>query len=48
MDGVNELNNIVVIGTTNRRDMMDVALLRPGRFDASIGMFHIFTDPLSP
>ncbi|VDQ07769.1 unnamed protein product [Trichobilharzia regenti] len=33
MDGVEQLNNILVIGMTNRRDMIDEALLRPGRFE---------------
>lgn len=33
MDGVNELNNILVIGMTNRKDLIDEALLRPGRFE---------------
>jgi len=33
MDGLEEMNDIVVIGATNRPDMLDVALLRPGRFD---------------
>ncbi|KAL3315076.1 hypothetical protein Ciccas_006289, partial [Cichlidogyrus casuarinus] len=33
MDGVDQLNNILVIGMTNRRDMIDEALLRPGRFE---------------
>ncbi|MBI2449842.1 AAA family ATPase [Candidatus Pacearchaeota archaeon] len=33
MDGLDELNNIIVIGATNRPDMLDPALLRPGRFD---------------
>ncbi|KAH8856784.1 Vesicle-fusing ATPase 2 [Schistosoma japonicum] len=33
IDGVNQLNNILVIGMTNRRDMIDEALLRPGRFE---------------
>ena len=31
IDGVNSLNNILVIGMTNRKDMIDEALLRPGR-----------------
>lgn len=33
MDGMEELNNILVVGTTNRKDLIDAALLRPGRFD---------------
>ena len=33
IDGVDSLNNILVIGMTNRRDMLDEAILRPGRFD---------------
>lgn len=33
MDGVDQLNNILIIGMTNRLDMIDEALLRPGRFE---------------
>ena len=33
MDGLEELQNVVVIGATNRPDMLDPAILRPGRFD---------------
>jgi len=33
MDGLEELNDILIIGATNRPDMLDSALLRPGRFD---------------
>ncbi len=36
IDGVDQLNNILVIGMTNRRDMIDEALLRPGRLEVSI------------
>ncbi len=32
IDGVNQLNNILVIGMTNRLDIIDPALLRSGRF----------------
>lgn len=35
IDGVEQLNNILVIGMTNRRDMIDEALLRPGRLEVS-------------
>ncbi len=33
MDGVESLNNVMVMAATNRPDMIDPALLRPGRFD---------------
>ena len=33
MDGIEDLNNVIVIGATNRPDMLDPALMRPGRFD---------------
>jgi transitional endoplasmic reticulum ATPase len=33
MDGLIELNNVTVIAATNRPDIIDPALLRPGRFD---------------
>ena len=33
MDGMEELQSIVVIGATNRPNLVDPALLRPGRFD---------------
>ncbi len=32
MDGVDQLNNVLIIGITNRIDLIDEALLRPGRF----------------
>lgn len=36
IDGVESLNNILVIGMTNRLDLIDDALLRPGRFEIHI------------
>ncbi len=33
MDGLEDLKDILVVGATNRPDMLDPALLRPGRFD---------------
>ncbi|MGC8669540.1 MAG: CDC48 family AAA ATPase [Candidatus Micrarchaeia archaeon] len=35
-DGLGELKNVVVLAATNRPDMIDPALLRPGRFDKII------------
>ncbi len=50
IDGLEELNDVLIIGATNRLDMIDTALLRPGRFDRIIevpkpdakGRRHIF------
>ncbi|MCI4461988.1 MAG: AAA family ATPase, partial [Thermogladius sp.] len=36
MDGIERLENVVVIAATNRPDIIDPALLRPGRFDKLI------------
>jgi len=36
MDGLEELTGVVVIGATNRPDIIDQGLLRPGRFDRHI------------
>jgi transitional endoplasmic reticulum ATPase len=33
MDGIEDLTNVIVIGATNRPDILDPALMRPGRFD---------------
>ena len=37
MDGMERLDNVLVIGTTNRLDLMDAALLRPGRVSPRAG-----------
>jgi vesicle-fusing ATPase len=36
LDGVNAINNVLLIGMTNRRDLLDEALLRPGRLEVQI------------
>lgn len=36
IDGVNSLNNILLIGMTNRKDMIDEAVLRPGRLEIHV------------
>ena len=36
MDGIDEMRGVVVLAATNRADMIDPALLRPGRFDKII------------
>eukprot|EP01013_Petalomonas_cantuscygni_P016281 TRINITY_DN33262_c0_g1_i1.p1 TRINITY_DN33262_c0_g1~~TRINITY_DN33262_c0_g1_i1.p1 ORF type:complete len:783 (-),score=227.39 TRINITY_DN33262_c0_g1_i1:219-2567(-) len=36
IDGVDALNNVLIIGMTNRRDLIDEALLRPGRLELQI------------
>ena len=38
MDGVGAKKNVFIIGATNRPDILDNALLRPGRFDRQIGI----------
>ncbi|KAG2674447.1 hypothetical protein I3843_13G120800 [Carya illinoinensis] len=36
IDGVESLNNVLLIGMTNRKDLLDEALLRPGRLEVQI------------
>ena len=36
IDGVESLNNVLLIGMTNRRDLLDDALMRPGRFEVHV------------
>ncbi|HEY4616050.1 MAG TPA: proteasome ATPase, partial [Citricoccus sp.] len=36
IDGVERLDNVIVIGASNREDMLDPAILRPGRLDVKI------------
>jgi transitional endoplasmic reticulum ATPase len=36
MDGIEELKGVLVLAATNRLDMLDPAVLRPGRFDEVI------------
>ena len=56
IDGVERLENVIVIGASNREDMIDPAILRPGRLDVKIkiqrpdaeGARDIFTKYLTP
>lgn len=36
LDGIKELTNVIVIGASNRQDLIDPAVLRPGRFDIKL------------
>src|SRR5450631_3086480 len=36
IDGVESLRDVIVIGATNREDLIDPAILRPGRLDVKI------------
>jgi len=36
LDGVEGLSNVIVVGASNRQDLIDPAVLRPGRFDVKI------------
>ena len=36
MDGFNTDHNVIVLAATNMKDLLDPALLRPGRFDRTI------------
>ena len=38
MDGFDAATNVIVIGATNRPDVLDAALLRPGRFDRRVAV----------
>ncbi len=36
LDGIEDLENVMIIAATNRRDLIDPAILRPGRIDAHV------------
>jgi transitional endoplasmic reticulum ATPase len=40
MDGISELKDVMVIGSTNRPDLLDEALMRPGRLDKILYVPH--------
>jgi proteasome-associated ATPase len=56
IDGVESLKNVIVIGASNRQDLIDPAVLRPGRLDLKVKVnrpdkqaaYEIFTKYLTP
>jgi proteasome-associated ATPase len=56
IDGVESLSNVIVIGASNRQDLIDPAVLRPGRLDLKVkvhrpdrkGAHEIFVKYLTP
>lgn len=56
IDGVEALKNVIVIGASNRQDLIDPAVLRPGRLDLKVKVqrpdaeaaYEIFTKYLTP
>jgi cell division protease FtsH len=44
MDGFEGNTGIIVIAATNRADILDPALLRPGRFDRQVGAVRCLQD----
>jgi len=56
IDGVESLRNVIVIGASNRQDLIDPAVLRPGRLDLKVKVnrpdkqaaYEIFTKYLTP
>ena len=41
MDGFGVNEGIIVMAATNRVDILDPAILRPGRFDRKVGSWHV-------
>jgi transitional endoplasmic reticulum ATPase len=42
MDGMGAKKNVFIIGATNRPDIIDSAILRPGKIDLNILLKHYF------
>ncbi|CAA7410778.1 unnamed protein product [Spirodela intermedia] len=48
MDGFSGNSGVIVLAATNRPDVLDSALLRPGRFDRQVGLLSLFSPLLRP
>ena len=45
MDGFSTDKGVILMAATNRHDVLDSALMRPGRFDRQIGICLLYTSP---
>jgi vesicle-fusing ATPase len=48
IDGIKEANNVLVVGLTNRKDLLDMALLRAGRLEVHLEVLAPDAKVISP